>query len=120
MVQEHPKCSYYKAGAKICRGNNWLVNEAINTGMLHAWVTNSTSDSQATILEKIRRGLVSSDAQARKDGKIDCNTDCVFGDDIDKYHNAVFGNSGISPLFYGGNLWPQGLPPNPVPIDPRH
>lgn len=119
MAKEHPKCSYYKAGADICRGKNTVVNGAIGAGIVHAWATNSTSDSQATILENIRKGLVAADAQARRDGKIDCNTDCVFGDDVDKYHDQVFGAAGVSPSFYGGNLWPQGVYPNPVPPDPR-
>lgn len=38
---------------------------------------------------------------------------------IDFYHDQAFEQSGISPFFYGGNLWPQNTYPNPVPYDPR-
>jgi RHS repeat-associated protein len=120
MATAHPKCSYYKAAADICRGNNGLVNGAVNTAITNAWARNTTQDSQATILEKIRQALVAADKKARDDGKVDCNTDCVYGNDIDKYHDAAFGAAGLSPSFYGGNLWPQGVPPNPVPSDPRN
>jgi hypothetical protein len=43
----------------------------------------------------------------------------VTGDMIDGYHNKVFNQNGVRQGFYGGNLWPQGLPPNPVPRDGR-
>jgi hypothetical protein len=97
-----------------------LVNAATSTAITYAWVSNSTDDSQATILEKIRSALVAADQQARKDGKVDCNSDCVSGNDIDQYHNDAFSAAGLSPSFYGGNLWPQGVPPNPVPFDSRN
>ena len=119
MSSSHPKCSYYKAASDICRGNNGLVNTAVNSGITAAWTAGSTSDSQATILEKIRKSLVASDKKARSEGRVDCNTDCVYGDDIDEYHNEAFNNAGLSKNFYGGNLWPQGVWPNPVPYDKR-
>ena len=119
MSSSHPKCSYYKAASDICRGNNGLVNTAVNSGITAAWTAGSTSDSQATILEKIRKSLVASDKKARSEGRVDCNTDCVYGDDIDEYHNEAFNNAGLSKNFYGGDLWPQGVWPNPVPYDKR-
>ena len=62
---------------------------------------------------------MASDKKARSEGRVDCNTDCVYGDDIDEYHNEAFNNAGLSKNFYGGNLWPQGVWPNPVPYDKR-
>jgi hypothetical protein len=117
MATQHPKCSYYKTAADICRGNNSLVNSAVNTAITISWARDKTQDSQATILEKVRQALVAADKKAREDGKVDCNTDCVYEKDIDAYHDTAFIAAGLSQKLYGGNLWPQGACPNPVPVD---
>ena len=120
MSAEHPKCSYYKTASDICRGKSRLVNYIVDYGITKAWKSNLTSDSKATILEKIRHELVAADQKARKSSKIDRNTDCVFGNDIDQYHVTAFKNAGLNPSFYGGSIWWQGVWPNPVPVDPRN
>ncbi|WP_353328173.1 hypothetical protein, partial [Chitiniphilus shinanonensis] len=116
----YPRCPYYKEAYEICRGGNKIVNGAVNVAIFSAWLFGSTDASQAKILEDVRAALVSADWKAREDGKIDCNNDCVYGNDIDKYHDDAFRNAGLSPVFYGGNIWPQGVYPNPVPRDPRN
>jgi len=119
MARAHPKCEYYKEAANTCRGGNNLVNLAVGLGIRNAWNTKSTSASEAAILESIRSGLIAADKKAREAKQVDCNTDCVFGNDIDAYHDDVFRAVGIDTQFYGGNLWNQGVYPNYVPKDPR-
>lgn len=41
----------------------------------------------------------------------------VTGNEIDLYHINAFEEVGINNGFYGGNLWPQSIWPNPVPQD---
>ncbi|AHG65400.1 type VI secretion system tip protein TssI/VgrG [Advenella mimigardefordensis] len=119
MFKAHPKCDYYEAAGDICRGKNGAVNGMSNLGISTAWAIGNSSDSQATILEKIRKSLVESDKAARSAGKVDSSTDCVYGDDIDAYHYAAFKGAGLSSWFYGGKVWPQNVWPNPVPVDIR-
>jgi hypothetical protein len=78
-----------------------------------------TSASQSAIANAIRNGLVSADKAARANGQTDCQG-CVKGDVIDAYHDNVFMGAGINPFWYGGNQWPQGVPPNVVPYDPEN
>lgn len=120
MATQHPKCSYYKAAADICRGNNSLVDSAVNTAITISWARDKTQDSQATILEKVRQAFVAADKKAREDGRVDCNTDCVCGNCIDAYHDAAFIAAGLSQKLHEGNLWPQGAWLKPVPVDPRN
>ena len=41
----------------------------------------------------------------------------MTGNEIDLYHINAFEEVGINNGFYGGNLWPQSIWPNPVPKD---
>jgi RHS repeat-associated protein len=118
MAQQNPNCDYYKNAAEICRGNNSLVNSAVGTGLSYAW-SNGLQDSQSTVMTNIRQILVMEDQARRQEGSTDGN-DCTCGNDIDRYHDFAFEFSGIPSEFYGGNLWPQGVPPHPVPVDPRN
>jgi len=118
QATQNPSCNYYKEAADICRGNNPWVNSAMAAGLSAAWST-GLQDSQSTVFNNIRDILIWEDMARRQEGATDANQ-CVCGNDIDRYHNFAFGFSGIPPAFYGGNMWPQGLPPNPVPVDPRN
>ena len=104
---------YYEAAAQICRGKRLDVNLIMNIGLSGAWLTNSTDKSENQVYSQVRRGLVSHDsALVEKYG-----SQGVTGNMIDNYHDEVFNQSGVSSSFYGGNLWPQGVWPNPVPYD---
>ncbi|HID49367.1 MAG TPA: RHS repeat-associated core domain-containing protein, partial [Chromatiales bacterium] len=37
QAQQNPSCGYYKRAAQICRGNDSLVNGAVNTELRYAW-----------------------------------------------------------------------------------
>ncbi|MDH5856535.1 RHS repeat-associated core domain-containing protein [Lampropedia aestuarii] len=117
VMQSNPNCNYYKAGLGICSGENSLVNVVVNFGYLHAKALNNTSASFGETLEKIRASLIISDMEARSNGDVDENG-CVRGNIIDDYHDKAFSEAGINTMFYGGNLWPQAVWPNPVPLDP--
>gem|GEM_PF-4618141 len=105
---------YYEAAAQICRGNRPDVNLIMNTGLADAWLTNATDKSQSQVYNQVRNGLVSHDSALV--GKY--GPQGVTGNMIDHYHDEVFDQSGVGSSFYGGNLWPQGVWPNPVPYDP--
>jgi uncharacterized protein RhaS with RHS repeats len=113
------KCEYYKKAAAICRAERNDVNLLMRLGMVDAWMNGWTSASQSAIANAIRNGLVSADKAARANGQTDCQG-CVKGDVIDAYHDNVFMGAGINPFWYGGNQWPQGVPPNVVPYDPEN
>ena len=131
MFKAHHKCDYYEDAAHICRGHSvsfdsdtfsakgFIVNRAVELGTVTAWLTGSTNNSGAQVLEKIRTSLVAADKKARADGLEDPATGCVYGDEIDKYHDAAFQGAGLSRWAYGGNLWFQDVWPNPVPLDSR-
>ncbi|ADX47012.1 RHS repeat-associated core domain protein [Paracidovorax avenae ATCC 19860] len=117
MAQQKPKCSYYKEGALICRGENGLVNKAVNTALIFESAIQGKSLKQSEVLTSIRTKLVQYDKAAQTAGKTDENG-CTKGNEIDAYHDKAFTESGIRSSFYGGNLWFQGTWPNPVPLDP--
>lgn len=112
------QCNYYKVGGQICRGQREDVNQIINMGLRFSWATGRSTLSQAQTLTSIRNSLVNYDKISRSLNNIS-GCDCNKGDYIDIYHELAFKDAGISPSFYGGNLWPQGVKPNPVPYDPR-
>jgi RHS repeat-associated protein len=121
MAEENPQCSYFRKAAQICRGENSLVNVATTGAMMQAWMADNTDASQSEIYTSIRNKLVFYDRQMREVGKIDENG-CTCGDMIDFYHDQAFEESGLSQMFYGGNLWPQDTDfffweGNPVPYD---
>jgi RHS repeat-associated protein len=118
MAKAHSKCKYYPAAAKICRGQNTSVNSLVEAAIIQAWTFTSEKDDEATILDNLRQKLIMYDKQERAAGHVDCKTDCVYGNNINMYHTVSFEEAGLNPLFYGGNWWPQGVPPNPVPSDP--
>lgn len=120
MAKQYAKCAYYKRAGEICRGDDPIVNEAIRNGLRYSWATGKTTNSQSVILTNIRKDLIAADKKARAEGKVNCQTGCVLGNEIDAYHNVAFENSGVSRWFYGGNLWPQDCWPNPVPKDPEN
>jgi RHS repeat-associated protein len=115
--------SYYKEGAKICRGQNGLVN------VLSALAEGPYPDRHLQdTLQKVREGLVAADKDAVRRGIVGPDG-AVRGNEIDNYHWRVFKNNGLNPIFYGGNIFPQntsipGIIPiigglgNPVPHDP--
>ena len=70
-------------------------------------------------MNNIRQTLNWENIARRQEGNTD-SSGCTCGNDIDRYHDFAFDFSGILSQFYGGNLWPQGVPPNPVPVDPRN
>ncbi|WP_246432365.1 RHS repeat domain-containing protein [Xanthomonas theicola] len=114
LVDQSGSC-YYKQAAKSCRGENTIVNEAIRMGMRYAWLKNRTSDSESVILNKIRNGLVREDRRYSVRDEQGRVVREPYGSMIDEYHRKVFNEAGISPLFYGGSLWPRGVYPNYVP-----
>ncbi|WP_157893896.1 hypothetical protein [Pseudomonas cerasi] len=87
------------------------MNSLLTVGIASAWIRGTTNLSESDIYNKIRAELISND----KNFSSNSGPNGVTGDMIDAYHNDVFRDVGIGPLFYGGNLWPQGIPPNPVP-----
>lgn len=103
--------SYYKRAEEICNGEDRAVNSLLTLGIASAWTRGTTDLSESDIYNKIRAELIANDKNASSMN----GPDGVTGDMIDAYHNDVFSDVGIGPLFYGGNLWPQGIPPNPVP-----
>ena len=115
---------YYKNAGDICKGNNSLVNKVVDAAMWSGrraaqknGKTNFLANKGNTLTE-IRNGLVDEDWAAREAGKVDPTNNCVRGNEIDAYHERVFNRVGLSSRFYGGNLWFQGVAPNPVPLDP--
>ncbi|WP_310888845.1 RHS repeat-associated core domain-containing protein, partial [Pseudomonas syringae] len=102
---------YYKRAEDICKGEDRAVNSLLTVGIASAWIRGTTNLSESDIYNKIRAELISND----KNFSSNSGPNGVTGDMIDAYHNDVFRDVGIGPLFYGGNLWPQGIPPNPVP-----
>jgi len=118
QAQQNSSCGYYKEAADICRGRNPWVNSAMFAGLSAGWST-GLQESQSTVLNNIRQTLIWEDIARRQEGNID-SRGCTCGNDIDRYHNFAFEFSGVPPFFYGGNRWPQGIPPNPVPFDPRN
>jgi uncharacterized protein RhaS with RHS repeats len=124
QMKNYPTCTYYKNAGDICKGNNSLVNKVVDAAMWSGrraaqknGKTNFLANKGNTLTE-IRNGLVDEDWAAREAGKVDPTNNCVRGNEIDAYHKRVFNKAGLSSTFYGGNLWPQGLKPNPVPLDP--
>ena len=106
--------NYYKTAGQICRGKREDVNMVMKPGIVNAWTWGNTSASEADIYNQVRQGLVAGDqAAVTKYG-----TNSVTGNMIDAYHDQVFNRVGLGSGFYGGNLWPQGISPNPVPFDP--
>ncbi len=119
MAKEFPKCSYYKQAGEVCRGQNEQVNTLVRLGLRSAWTFSGLQDSQATVLNNIRDILIQQDVAAHEANLI--NKDgCACGNTIDSYHNFAFDFSGLPWWSYGGNDWPQGIRPNPVPVDPRN
>ncbi len=119
MAKKFPKCDYYKRAGEICRGQDKVVNSAVNLGLRSAWKFGGLLDSQATVLNNIRDILIQEDIAARN-AKLTDNSGCTCGNTIDRYHNFAFDFSGLPAWSYGGNIWPQSIPPNPVPSDPRN
>jgi len=122
MTVQNPKCGYYPIAANICRGISFrgqLVVNVVDLGLRHAWLFLGLQDSQSSVYNNIRGILIWEDQARRHEGRIDSNG-CVFGNDIDHYHNLAFEFAGLSTYFYGGNLWPQQTWPNPVPFDPHN
>ena len=117
MAKEKPQCSYYPKASLICKGENKSVNSVIKVALAVESARQDKPLMESVILTSIRGKLVSSDKAAQAAGKVD-NNGCTQGNEIDAYHDRAFKESGVSPGFYGGNLWPQGTWPNPVPLDP--
>ena len=124
QMKNYPTCTYYKNAGDICKGNNSLVNKVVDAAMWSGrraaqknGKTNFLANKGNTLTE-IRNGLVDEDWAAREAGKVDPTNNCVRGNEIDAYHERVFNRVGLSSRFYGGNLWFQGVAPNPVPLDP--
>ena len=105
--------NYYKAAGAICRGDRVDVNAVMATGIANAWLWGRTSASEADVYNQVRSGLISSDQVA----VAGFGSNGVTGNMIDAYHDRVFNSVGVGAWFYGGNLWPQGIAPNPVPFD---
>ena len=104
---------YYTAGEQICRGNRRDVNLVMDSGITTAWSKGTTTKSQADIYNQVRGGLIKNDSAL----VIHFGPKGVTGNMINIYHDMVFNAAGIGKSFYGGNLWPQGVWPNPVPLD---
>ena len=117
MAKEKPQCSYYPKASLICKGENKSVNSVIKVALAVESARQDKPLMESVILTSIRGKLVSSDKAAQAAGKVD-NNGCTQGNEIDAYHDRAFKESGVSPGFYGGKLWPQGTWPNPVPLDP--
>ncbi len=112
------KCPYYTNAAQTCRNQRNDVKLLLLAGIADGWWRGTTTASESAIVNAIRNGLVNADKTARKAGQVGCDG-CVKGDAIDAYHENVFIGAGINPFWYGGNQWPQGVPPNYVPYDPE-
>jgi RHS repeat-associated protein len=119
MAKKFPTCGYYKRAGDICRGQDNRVNRMVNLGLRSAWTFSGLQDSQATVLNNIRDLLIQEDITARNANLTD-KSGCTCGNTIDDYHNFAFDFSGLPAWSYGGNDWPQSIPPNPVPADPRN
>ena len=117
LARKYPSCGYYKEAADICRGTNRSVNLLTNTALTSAWAR-GLQDSQSVVLTNVRNVLIMEDRAARSQGLTNADQ-CTCGNEIDRYHRFAFDFSGLPPVLYGGDLWPQGVPPNPVPRDPR-
>jgi RHS repeat-associated protein len=117
MSKANPNCGYYPKAAEICKGKNTLVNAAIDSGIIDAYIHGNTQIRESQVLDKIRNSLIASDKEARAAGQIG-SCGCVKGNVIDAYHNKAFESAGINKHFYGGNMWFQGVWPDPVPFDP--
>ena len=103
--------NYYSKAGAICRGKESAINFVVNRGIETSWLTGKTTKSQSDIYNQIRAGLVQNDSlMAASKWGVDGNT-------IDNYHNVVYRDVGLYTAFYGGNLLPQGVSPNPVPFD---
>lgn len=105
--------NYYRSAAQICRGERTDVNSVMATGIANAWLWGRTSASEADVYNQVRLGLISGDQVATAG----FGSNGVTGNMIDAYHDRVFNSVGVGAGFYGGNLWPQGIAPNPVPFD---
>jgi len=117
MARQNPKCAYYPAAAQICRGQGivgHIVNTYIGMGLADAYNARTATANESQILPALRKKLIAGDKAARAQGKTTA-CGCVKGDDIDAYHNKAFKELGIGQLYYGGNVWFQGVWPNPVP-----
>lgn len=110
-------CKYYEEAAKICRGEYNTVNGALAAAATSAWAHDATNDSLSEIANKVRQGLIARDQAARESAGLGSHS--PPGNVIDQYHNEAFKAASLDPAFYGGNLWPQGVWPNPVPYDPE-
>lgn len=104
---------YYRSAAQICRGERTDVNSVMAFGIANAWLWGRTSASEADVYNQVRLGLISGDQVATAG----FGSNGVTGNMIDAYHDRVFNSVGVGAGFYGGNLWPQGIAPNPVPFD---
>ncbi|MBN8771113.1 MAG: RHS repeat protein [Thiobacillus sp.] len=113
------QCDYYQTAGDICRGTRGDVNLLTRLGISQAWSSGTTTKSQSQIANGIRNSLIGYDRAMHSLNDSGSACGCPRGDFIDLYHDMAFRENGISPLFYGGNLWPQGVAPNPVPYDPR-
>lgn len=120
MASKYPNCSYYKEAGNICRGQGvkgYLTNSVIKMGIDATAARRGGITRQGDMLNGIRSRLIAADQRNRQAGNLDGNG-CVCGNSIDAYHNDAFNGVGIDPGYYGGNIWPQSLWPNPVPLDP--
>ncbi|MDO3383999.1 RHS repeat-associated core domain-containing protein [Gilvimarinus algae] len=104
---------YYETAGKICRGDRIDVNTIMDAGIGSAWALDSTDLSQSEIYDQIRSDLISADSRLVEI----YGSNAITGNMIDSYHDEAFDKAGIGSGFYGGNLWPQGVFPNPVPFD---
>ncbi|WP_167409848.1 RHS repeat-associated core domain-containing protein, partial [Pseudomonas sichuanensis] len=105
--------SYYETAGNICRGERLDVNVVLWGGMINAWTWGYTASSEAEISNNIRSGLIKSDQiEVAIHG-----ANGVTGNAIDAYHDKAFSEAGLLTRFYGGNIWFQGIYPNPVPYD---
>jgi RHS repeat-associated protein len=113
MAKQNSKCSYYSRAAGICRGKDLIVNGAMVVALGSAWGLGDLTDSQSTILENIRTILVWEDIARREEGRVNPDNDCVWGNDIDAYHDLAFDFAGLWICFmeeiYGLKMFGQIL-----------
>ena len=96
----------------------------MDLGITSAWARETTGKSQSEVYDQVRNDLINAAANLANTYGVNG----VTGNMIDSYHDNAFDDAGIGSGFYGGNLWPQGVFPNPVPFDeanksgydPRH
>lgn len=117
MISIAPSCTYYKEALKICKGKYASVNILTKVNLAISDLFGDKSLNENEVFTNIRKKLAENDQRARDEGKIDKNG-CVFGDEIDAYHEKVFEEVGLFPQLYGGNLLCQNCIINPVPVDP--